>query len=274
MPELPEIETICRALKSQILNLDIIQVKKQTNLNLRQEIPHNIEQQLENQKIIDIERRAKYILIHLNNANTLIIHLGMSGKLLIREKDYIYQKHDHFILYLSNKQKIIYNDPRRFGLITISNRDSLNNHPLFINLGIEPLSSSFDANYLHSILKNKKQSIKSTIMNNKNLVGVGNIYALEALFLSKILPTRESNSLSKKEISSLYENIIDVLKQAIKQGGSTIKDYSSISGESGYFQHSFKVYNQEGKQCKICSQLILRTKQSGRSSFFCPKCQE
>lgn len=111
-------------------------------------------------------------------------------------------------------------------------------------------------------------------MDNKNLVGVGNIYALEALFLSKILPTRESNSLNQDEISSLYENIIHVLKQAIKQGGSTIKDYSSISGESGYFQHSFKVYNQEGKECKTCNQLILRIKQAGRSSFFCQECQK
>ena len=274
MPELPEIETICKGLKSQILNLEIIKTRRQTNLNLRQEIPKNIDQQLENQKIIDIERRAKYILIHLNNSKTIIIHLGMSGKLLIKDKNYIYQKHDHFILYLNNEQKIIYNDPRRFGLITTSDRNTLNKHPLFINLGIEPLSDTFDTNRLHFILKNKKQSIKSTIMDNTNLVGVGNIYALEALFLSKILPTRKSNSINIKETSSLYENIINVLKQAIKQGGSTIKDYSSISGENGYFQHSFKVYNQEGKECKICNQLILRIKQSGRSSFFCPKCQK
>lgn len=274
MPELPEIETICRALKAQILNLDIIKAKRQTNLNLRQIIPEHIEQQLENKKIIDIERRAKYILIHLNSSLTIIIHLGMSGKLLIREEDYIYQKHDHFILYLNNGKKIIYNDPRRFGLITTSDRNNLDNHPLFINLGIEPLSDNFNSHYLHSILKSKKQPIKSTIMDNKNLVGVGNIYALEALFLSKILPTRESNSLNQNEILSLYENIIHVLKQAIKQGGSTIKDYSSISGESGYFQHSFKVYNQEGKECKTCNQLILRIKQAGRSSFFCPECQK
>lgn len=274
MPELPEIEIICRGLRSKILNETILEAKRLTNLKLRQAIPLDLECILKNKKIIDISRRAKYINIHLNDSITLIIHLGMSGKLLIKDKSYDYQKHDHFSFDLSNGDVAVYNDPRRFGLITLCDTNDLASHPLFRNLGIEPLSEAFTSSYLEILMHTKKQAVKVAIMDNSNIVGVGNIYASESLFLSKIDPERIAGSLKRREIKSLRDKIVYVLEEAIKRGGSSIKDYASVGGELGYFQNYFNVYGREGKQCTICNDLIEAKKQAGRRSFYCPACQK
>ena len=273
MPELPEVETICQGLRSNILSKLITDVSRLTSFNLRQVIPIGIESKLIGNKVIDITRRAKYIQIFLSNDYVLLIHLGMTGKLLLKEPNYIPKKHDHFVIYLNNKQSIIYNDPRRFGLIDISHKDKLSNIELFKNLGIEPFSLEFTPEYFSTLLFKKKQPIKLFLMNNKNIVGVGNIYAAESLFLSKISPIREANSLDKNEITTLHSNILFILNESIKHGGSTLKDYAAVSGEKGYFQNSFNVYGREGQPCPICKKNIIKITQAGRSSFYCSTCQ-
>jgi formamidopyrimidine-DNA glycosylase len=273
MPELPEIETICQGLREKILNKTILEAQLLTNHCLRQEIPINISEKIANGKIIAVYRRAKYVQIFLDNAWVILIHLGMSGKILIKEDDYIYQKHDHLSILFQDGQQLVYNDPRRFGLIALLKEKELTDSPLLKNLGIEPLSPEFTSQYLVNLLANKKQPIKLTLMDNSNVVGVGNIYACESLFFSKILPTRESASLKLAEVILLHKIIIQVLKEAIKQGGSSLKDYASVSGEKGYFQHSFKVYGRERQNCLVCNNVILKIKQAGRSSFYCPICQ-
>ncbi len=273
MPELPEVETICQGLRDKILNQTIIEVHHLTKHKLRQEIPVNIAQKITNSKIISIIRRAKYIQIFLDNAWVLLIHLGMSGKVLLKNKGYEHQKHDHFAFDLSDKAKVIYNDPRRFGLIALIKKDDLANHPLIKNLGIEPFDSEFNDDYLAKFLK-RNQPIKLTLMDNKYIVGVGNIYASESLFLSKISPLRPSNSLASSEIKLLHEKIIEVLKTSIERGGSSLKDYASVSGEKGYFQNSFNVYGREGEACRICNNVIIKIKQGGRASFYCDQCQK
>lgn len=274
MPELPEVEIICQGLQTKILNTIILNAERLNNLKLRQAIDEDIESKLDNVKIINITRRAKYIQIFLSNNYVLIIHLGMSGKLLLKSSDYITQKHDHFAIYLNNHELLIYNDPRRFGLITIAKQDELAEFPLFKHLGIEPLSEEFTAQYLAKILQSKKQPIKLTLMDNVNIVGVGNIYACESLYLSKISPLTSSNSISFEQTQLLHSNIIKVLKDSINKGGSTLKDYRTVSGETGYFQNNFYVYGREKNNCLTCSRNIVRIVQAGRSSFYCPNCQK
>lgn len=273
MPELPEVESICVGLRSIAIDKKIIQAKALTNLSLRQEIPQDIVTKVINTKIIKIERRAKYIQLFLDNEIVLIIHLGMSGKLLIKNKDYAYQKHDHFELCLENNLRLIYNDPRRFGLILYAEKSKLENLAIFKNLGLEPLSFDFTSKKLESILHKKKQPIKLALMDNANIVGVGNIYAAESLFLSAISPLRLSSELNRDEISKLHQNIINVLKESIKAGGSTLKDYALVNGEKGYFQNSFYVYGRDKENCKICDNKIIRIIQAGRASFYCATCQ-
>lgn len=273
MPELPEVETICQGLRNNILNQTITEVYHLTKHKLRQEIPEDIVQEICNAKIVSIVRRAKYIQIFLSNNLVLLVHLGMSGKVLIKKNDYIYQKHDHFSFVLDNKTVVVYNDPRRFGLIALVKKTDLESHNLIKNLGIEPFDINFTSSYLELVLK-RKQPVKLSIMDNKYIVGVGNIYASECLFLSKISPLRASNTLTSMEVKLLHSKIIEVLDLSIKKGGSTLKDYASVSGEKGYFQNSFNVYAREGEECKVCDSNIIKLKQGGRTSFYCNKCQK
>jgi len=273
MPELPEVETICLGLRSNILNKLITDAGRLTSFNLRRAIPIGIESKLTSARILDITRRAKYIQIFLSNQYVLLIHLGMTGKLLLKTQNYEPQKHDHFIINLDDGQKIIYNDPRRFGLIDICAKENLPNLTLFKNLGIEPFSSAFTPEYFAKILRVKKQPIKLSLMDNANIVGVGNIYAAESLFLSGISPLRAADSLSMTEITNLHAKILHVLNDSIKKGGSTLKDYAAVNGEKGYFQNSFNVYGREGRACLACQSNIIKINQGGRSSFYCLACQ-
>lgn len=274
MPELPEVESICIGLQGLIKNKKIKTAQFLTPHRLRQEIPKSIVKNVNNQEIIDIKRRAKYIQIELANDIIVIVHLGMSGKFLLKDPPYIFQKHDHFVFILETKEKLVYNDPRRFGLITYCKKEDLEKFKLFENLGLEPLSEKFAIPPLEEILLKSKKPIKLTLMDNKNIVGIGNIYACECLFLSKINPFRIANSISKKETELLYANIIKVLKEAIKAGGSTLKDFAHVNGESGYFQNNFFVYGRGNDNCKKCGNLIVKINQGGRSSFYCSHCQK
>lgn len=273
MPELPEVETVCRGLKKAVLNrqIDSIQLRRS---DLRIPFPTGLKD-IRRVKITDIDRRAKYILMHLGDKQTMIVHLGMSGSLTIM-KNVSLQKHDHMILTLDDKTKIVFNDPRRFGLVDLTKTKNIDQHRFFRHLGPEPLEKEFTAAYLAEKLKGKKAPVKLAIMDQRLVVGVGNIYASEALFEAGIDPRRESRNLQPPEIRKLTTAIRDVLKRAIKAGGSSLRDYVQANGELGYFQHQWAVYGRESQSCKGCArkETILKVQQGGRATFFCPACQK
>ena len=274
MPELPEVETIKRglipSLKGNIIKNVILRRK-----NLRIPFPENLQQALEGQKIEGIKRRSKYLIFELNSNDCMIMHLGMSGKVLVKEKKpEEFEKHDHIIIEFSDGKTLVFNDARRFGLVTLCKKSELEKHKLFSALGPEPLSNNFNEEVLYNALRNKSSPIKNAIMDAHVVVGVGNIYACESLFRSGLSPLKKSSSISKKKIGELTANIINVLNEAIESGGSTLKDYVHANGEMGYFQHSFQVYGREGEDCGTCLKAIKRVKQLGRSTFYCPNCQK
>lgn len=273
MPELPEVETICRGLASTLIGKRFINVQTFRD-NLRFPFPDNFTKSLDGRKVTRVSRRAKYILIHLDNNTTLMAHLGMSGRIIIHASfRNMREKHDHVVFHTEDGSEIVFNDPRRFGMMDVTESDKIGEHKLIKNLGLEPLENNFTGDSLHEMLKNRKVPAKVAIMNANLVVGVGNIYACESLFHSKILPTRIAGSLSSGECTKLSKNIKIVLQEAIKSGGSTLKDYVNSSGESGYFQHNFKVYGREGDDCDFCGTKIKRIVQGGRSTFFCDMCQ-
>jgi formamidopyrimidine-DNA glycosylase len=230
---------------------------------------------LQGRKITAIARRAKYILITLDDNTVIIAHLGMSGKMIVHDNfQNEHKPHDHAIFRFDDGKEVVFNDPRRFGLITFSDTANLNKHKLIANLGLEPLEAEFDGKILHELLKNKSAPIKSTIMDASLVVGVGNIYACEALLRSCISPLKPSNKITLDKCKELAKNIKDVLSEAIESGGSTLRDYVQSSGDSGYFQHKFKVYGREGEPCVNCKTTIKRIKQAGRSTFYCENCQK
>lgn len=273
MPELPEVENLVRQLKSSILNHTILSSIALSPM-LRREIPKDLSKNTTDTKIQDITRRAKYIIISLSNAYSLIIHLGMTGRINIKQGSYEPKKHDHVIMHLSNNLTMVYNDPRRFGLIDLTKTNSLYEHKLFSHLGVEPLSENFHNAYLLAKLKDKKSAIKNAIMNNEIIVGVGNIYASEALFLAHIKPYRTASSITEAEGTLLVASIKKILQQAIDSGGSSIRDFVSIDNQKGGFQKLFKVYGRRASPCFDCGSIIEKITQAGRSSFFCPKCQK
>ena len=280
MPELPEVETVVQGLTPDLTNQKIKTIVLNRN-DLRIPFPKNMSV-LYNKKITAVKRRAKYILVHFEDQNILVIHLGMSGSISIvqRDEEYEARKHDHMIVELIDGKRIVYNDPRRFGMVFITNENELETHKAFHHLGPEPLGNKFSAVYLKDILKNKKTSIKQALLDQRTVVGVGNIYACESLFQASINPEIQAYKLNEAKLEELVRQIRDVLKRAIKAGGSTLKDYRKADGELGYFQHSFKVYDQAGKACPDCDCDISKTGgikrivQSGRSTFYCPKKQK
>ncbi len=270
MPELPEVETIKNSL-SPIIGKKIVSIKT-SDKKFRVAAPKNFKDLLINQNVVKISRRSKYILIHLSNDYILVIHLGMSGKVLLDVK-LKSTTHNHLEINLNNDATLIFNDPRRFGLYTAINQSELHLHKLFKNLGVEPLTDGFNPNYLYNILKKRAAPIKSLLMDASIVVGVGNIYASESLFRANISPLREAKSLTTAEISALCNSIKIVLLDAIESGGSTLKDYVKSTGDVGYFQHKFQVYGRNGKKCYICKTQILNNRIAGRSTFHCPTCQ-
>lgn len=274
MPELPEVETVCAGLRQSLPGQRIKEVQLHRK-DLRTLIPEDFTTRCEKQKITGITRRAKYFQIHLENQDVILGHLGMSGKMLVfpHRRNHT-EKHDHVCFFTENGQEIVFHDPRRFGLLTIAKEQELSSHPLLVHLGVEPLSDAFHHAYLFHKLRNKKVAIKQAIMDAAIVVGVGNIYASEALFLCGVDPRRAANSLSESECGHLVNAIRKVLKDAIQSGGSTLKDYVGSSGEAGYFQHQFNVYGREQAPCFNCTLPIKRIQQAKRSSFFCEQCQK
>ena len=287
MPELPEIEVTKRSLFKKINTAKIIDIKIY-NKNLRYKITNTFSKNLINQKILKISRRSKYLIFHFKK-KLLLAHLGMSGKLLlvrcsdkkIYKTSFYYglnliPEHNHIYFTLSNGLIMVYNDVRRFGFFKLYNTKKINSI-LFLNkLGLEPLSKEFNIKYFKKFTERKKKNIKSLLMDQTFVSGLGNIYVNEALFISKIFPLRSCNNLSRTEIKKLILNIKKILKVSISKGGSSIKDYRNAFGESGSFQQFFRVYGQENKNCSriSCKGKIKKINISSRSSFFCSKCQK
>jgi formamidopyrimidine-DNA glycosylase len=282
MPELPEVETIMRGVS---LFLEGATIKK-VSLNrpdLRWPFPENFADRLSEAKVLGLKRRSKYILVDLSTYETLLIHLGMSGRILVsgskignfvREPAKV-SKHDHVIFELNDGTIITYNDPRRFGAMDLAKTSDLNNHKFLKKLGPEPLGNNFNSDYLRTSLSKKESPIKNVLLDQSVVSGLGNIYVCEALFMSGISPKKKAFKVSKSKCEELVQNIRKILNAAIQAGGSSLKDFTDIQGNSGYFQFEFYVYGRDSKRCKTrnCGRNIKRIFQSGRSSFYCPNCQ-
>jgi formamidopyrimidine-DNA glycosylase len=273
MPELPEVETVCRGLQQSLAGERISDVQLHRT-HLRIPIPEDFSQRCLDQTITHIERRAKYFLIHLQSGDVILGHLGMSGRMLVynQSREHL-EKHDHVCFLTESGMEVVFNDPRRFGLLSIAHKEELAQHKLLKNLGIEPLSDDFTDSYLQALLNKRNVAIKQAIMNANLVVGVGNIYASEALFKAKIHPQTLAKSLSLEECARLSQAIKIVLVEAIRSGGSTLRDYVGSSGDTGYFQHQFKVYGRENMSCFDCNFPIKRLQQAKRSTFVCESCQ-
>ena len=270
MPELPEVEVISNFLRDKVKNKQISSIIV-NNWKLRIPVTANIDTALKDKTLSNIKRRGKYMIWDVNGDLAIVTHLGMSGRLIYSEHKQAYGKHDHIVFLFSDNISIIFNDPRKFGLVIVLSKEE--QLKFFSDFGIEPLTQEFNGDYLQQMVKNKKTNIKSVLMSNKLVVGIGNIYASESLFRARISPLRLAKDLAYKECERLATEIKNTLKDAIAAGGSTLRDYAQPSGSTGYFQNSFYVYGQAQKPCKICSNAIALIKQNGRSTYFCNVCQ-
>lgn len=269
MPELPEVETTLRGLQPYLEGQTLTAVQIRTP---RLRLPTPAAAPLVGARVMALERRAKYILVHLANATSLLIHLGMSGRMNTSTTQPQPGKHDHILL-TTARGTVTLNDARRFGLFLHIPTAGLAQHPLLKNLGPEPLGPGFTATYLHNALSKRTTEIKPAIMDGKLVVGVGNIYASEALFRSHIHPQKRSHTLTQSQCQTLVKNIQETLQEAITAGGSTLRDYTHGSGELGYFQHQFRVYGRAKEPCPVCGTPVVKITQAQRSTYFCPSCQ-
>ena len=288
MPELPEVEVVKRSIEKIIHNLTIKNIKIY-NKNLRYKIEAKKLKNLINTKVLLVKRRSKYILINLDNKRTILLHLGMSGKIIIvnskqqkiRSSFYYdltnnLEKHNHVIFEFQNNFKLIYNDVRRFGFLKVINTNNIYENSHLKTLGPEPLSSDFNLEYFKINIKNKKKSIKDCLMDQKFVSGLGNIYVNEVLFQSKINPLKKSKNLTNKQILNILKNTKLILKKAVDKGGSSIKDFNDTEGNMGKFQDFFRVYGRDSKACsKIkCNGVVKKIRISNRSTFYCNICQK
>jgi formamidopyrimidine-DNA glycosylase len=293
MPELPEVETVRRGLAPILVGNAFARVE-QRRKDLRFPLPKHFSERLEGRKIEALDRRAKYLLARLDDGEVLIMHLGMTGRFSIERANgeagkpgrFAHTqgdvpKHEHIVFHLGDGATIRYSDARRFGLMDLVQGDKLASHALFKGLGVEPLSSSFTPDWLAGKLKGKKTSIKAALVDQRLIAGLGNIYACEALFGAGISPKKLAGTLATKsgkptqKTKALVNSVKAVLDDAIRAGGSSLRDYKRADGSLGEFQHRFKVYGREGKPCakKGCGGTVRRIVQGGRSTFYCPTCQ-
>ena len=270
MPELPEVETTRRGLLTFIKGRTITGVSVR-NRRLRWPTPRNLKSQLTDKILRDISRRGKYLLFTFDNGH-MIVHLGMSGSLRISDASAQLRKHDHLIWQFSDNRELRYHDPRRFGSVHWTTNEP-SSHSLLSGLGVEPLSEEFNGEYLLSAGGNRKVAVKNFIMNSHIVVGVGNIYANEALFVAGIHPKRPVNSLNPQQFNRLSGAIKNTLDAAIQQGGTTLRDFVNESGNPGYFYQQLRVYDRKNQPCKHCGKKIEMEVIGQRASYFCPNCQ-
>jgi formamidopyrimidine-DNA glycosylase len=293
MPELPEVETVRRGLQPAMEGSKIVKAEARRK-DLRFPFQKDFVARLEGQTVTGLGRRAKYLLADLGSGDVLLMHLGMSGSFRLIEGDKAKatgkfhhprsedRAHDHVVFHMSSGAVVVFNDPRRFGYMKIIARSRLEDEPLLKGLGPEPLGNEFDAGMLAQSCANKKTSLKAALLDQRVVAGLGNIYVCEALFRSHLSPRRLAATLATKKAEPtdhakhLVTSIHAVLNQAIKAGGSSLRDHRQTSGELGYFQHSFQVYDREGEKCQTagCAGIVRRFTQNGRSTFWCPKCQK
>jgi formamidopyrimidine-DNA glycosylase len=301
MPELPEVETVRRGLQPAMEGAKIVKAEARRK-DLRFPFQKDFVARLEGQTVTGLGRRAKYLMADLSSGDLLLMHLGMSGSFRVLKEETEktpgafhhsksdHRAHDHVVFHMSSGAAIVFNDPRRFGYMKVIARNSLEEEPLLRGLGPEPLGNEFDARMLARSCANKKTSLKAALLDQRVVAGLGNIYACEALFRAHLSPRRLAATLANKSGQSkgngggaptdharaLVDAIHAVLNQAIKAGGSSLRDHRQTSGELGYFQHSFQVYDREGEKCRTggCGGIVRRFNQNGRSTFWCPKCQK
>lgn len=281
MPELPEVEIVKRGLEPVFMNNILEDCRLNIN-GLRYPFVENFTDIVKNIPVDAVNRRGKYILVHLGNDHTIIWHLGMSGRVKIYSSAQQYEavKHDHVVLRLKTGHVVVYNDTRRFGFLDLMKTKDVETCRHFSKMGPEPLGNHFDGESFYQSLRNRKTSIKAALLDQRVVAGVGNIYACEALYMSRIDPRRAALTISRKQADSLASSIRTVLSTAIDAGGSSLKDYAHTDGSLGYFQHMFSVYDREGRPCPDCHCNndgkcgIKRIVQSGRSTFFCATLQK
>lgn len=273
LPELPEIESLRRSLEPRLLGrrIDAVEVWEP---RLRWPVEtDSLKRGCQGRRIEAIERRGKYLTLRLGT-RAVLIHLGMSGRLrCLDSADRPKEKHDHIGWRFENGQALRFFDPRRFGCVEAIPASELSTHPRLTHLGVEPLSKAFDAAWVWRATRNRSTAIKSWLMNARQVVGVGNIYASEALFRAGLMPTKPTGSLTKRQCSCLVDAVVSTLAEAVGAGGTTLRDFHHGDGERGQFQHKLSVYAREGEPCRRCATVVRREVQNGRSSFFCPNCQ-
>ncbi|MCC6303985.1 MAG: bifunctional DNA-formamidopyrimidine glycosylase/DNA-(apurinic or apyrimidinic site) lyase [Rhodobacteraceae bacterium] len=282
MPELPEVETVRRGL-APVLEGRCILAAEARRADLRAPLPDRLGERLAGARVTGLGRRAKYLLAGLDRGETLLIHLGMTGRILVAGAvlgDYHHRhaapgRHDHLVLDLEGGQRVTFNDPRRFGLLDLWPSATLAAHPLLAALGPEPLGNAFGADELARALAGRRTPVKAALLDQRVVAGLGNIYAAEALHRAGIAPWRPAGRIAPRRIAALAAAIRAVLLEAIAAGGSSLRDFRHADGELGHFQHAFRVYDREGRPCPTpgCTGTIRRTLQGGRSSFHCPRCQ-
>lgn len=271
MPELPEVETTRRGLLPKMKGRTIMKVEV-SNRSLRWPIPKDFEKRVAGKQVIDLRRRAKYLLFDLNSGDVVLSHLGMSGSFrVVSANRYRGKKHDHVLLHLDNHLVVAFHDPRRFGMMEAIKKSDEKEHKLLEGLGPEPLSKNFNAAYLERVLSKRNAPIKPVLMDQKIVVGVGNIYASESLFLAGIHPHTPANRV--KALEPLVAAVQRTLESAIESGGSSLRDYMGAEGEAGYFQHHFQVYDRAGEDCFVCRKKITTEVMAGRSTYYCSTCQ-
>jgi formamidopyrimidine-DNA glycosylase len=293
MPELPEVETVRRGLQPVMEGARIVKAEARRG-DLRRPLPKDFVKRLEGRTVTGLGRRAKYLLADLSSGEVLMMHLGMSGSFRVTQEndestlgEFHHPRaeeraHDHIVFHMSSGARIAFNDPRRFGLMLLVPRTELADHPLMKQVGPEPLGNAFDAAMLAAACRGKKTSLKAALSDQKVVAGLGNIYVCEALHRARLSPKRQASTIATRagaptaRAEALVTAIKAVLQDAIKAGGSSLRDHRRTDGELGYFQHHFRVYDREGEPCVTpgCKGTVKRIVQSGRSTFYCPTCQK
>lgn len=282
MPELPEVETVRRGL-APVMEGQVIAQAHVNRPDLRWPFPPDMAARLTGRRVTALRRRSKYILADLDSGETLLVHLGMSGRMLISGDPlgrFVHEhpaamKHDHVVLDMANGARITFNDPRRFGAMDLLQTATAEAHKLLATIGPEPLGNDFNEPYLVAAMKGRNTPVKSALLDQRIVAGLGNIYVCETLFRARISPRRKAGQIAGNRVAGLVPIIRQVLLDAIEAGGSSLRDFRQADGELGYFQHSFDAYGREGQPCRApgCAGQITRIVQAGRSSFYCPMCQ-
>lgn len=272
MPELPEVEVLRRSLEPHVVGATIESVRV-WNPDLREPVNRRHLGTCRGRQIVAARRRAKYLLLDLTGGKTMVVHLGMSGRLTLGLSTALPEPHEHVSIFLDSGRRLRFRDTRRFGLVLVRSTRGLEADSHFAHLGLEPLAGALDGEVLKTLAVGRRSPIKSFLMDGRIVVGVGNIYAVEALHRAGIHPTRSVARISTDRWGRLASAVRETLSEAIDQGGTTLNDFTDAQGESGYFKVSLSVYDREGQTCRRCQRSIRRIVQSGRSTFYCPGCQ-